>query len=319
MRKVVDNWQLIVDSAKVQWLCLVACSLFPFISIGQKVTTNTNKSTIRIGEQFELKLTVEPTANSNTLIDTWFNIPDSVQHFEVLQRLPIDTLEVGGIKTYSQKILLTSYDTGTYPLPIFFVLLIDKKNIATQPLPIKVLPVNISNMQDYHDIKEIIEVEPETDWLFWGEIATAIILTLLLLFFIISYFIKKKPTKTIKQKVTSIDDILQQIDALHPLIKTHQYKPLFTQLISITRQFSDVQLQTTTLTKTTDEYMVLLKGKVGNEPTQVQYYQLLRLADAVKFAKYQPAESECLQALQAAKTFVQTIYSFNYQPNINAV
>ena len=300
-------------------LLLIVCCLMSLTSIAQKVTTNTNKSTIRIGEQFELQLTVEPTANNNLLIDTWFNIPDSVQHFEVLKRLPIDTLEIDGIKSYSQKIWLTSYDTGTYPLPIFSIVLVDKKSIATQPLPIKVLPVNISNMQDYHDIKEIIDVEPETDWWFWGKITAALLLTLILLFFIIKYLLKKKPTKPIKQKVASIDAILQQIDALHPLIKTHQYKPLFTQLISITRQFSDMQLQTATLTKTTDEYMVLLKGKVGNEPTQVQYYQLLRMADAVKFAKYQPAESECLQAFQAAKTFVQTIHSFNYQPKVNAV
>ena len=124
---------------------------------------------------------------------------------------------------------------------------------------------------------------------------------------------------TEQQKVLSVNDILQQIDNLQLLIITHQYKQLFTQLIVITRNFSDAQLQISTLTKTTDEYMVLLKGKVGNEPTQVQYYQLLRLADAVKFAKFQPAESECLQALQAAKTLVTTIHSFNYQPKANAV
>ena len=306
---------------KVQVLCLcvVACSLFSLVASAQKVSTITNKSTIRIGEQFELQITLEPAANSNILIDTWFNISDSLLHFEVLQRLPIDTLEVGGIKSYSQKILLTSYDTGSYQLPIFTVVLIDKKSFATQPHPIKVLPVNISNMQDYHNIKEIIEVEPETDWWFWGQIATAIVLVLVLLWLIITYLAKKKPTKPIKQKAVSIDGILQQIEALHPLITTQQYKPLFTELINITRNFSDTQLQIVTRTKTTDEYMVLLKGKVGNEPTQVQYYQLLRLADAVKFAKYHPAETECIQALQAAKTFVQTIYSFNYQPKIHVV
>jgi hypothetical protein len=319
MRKVVDNWQLIVDRIKLVNLLLVACCLLSLFASSQKVTTNTNKSTIRIGEQFELQLTVEPTNNSSVLINTWFNIPDSIQHFEVLQRLPIDTLDVDGIKSYSQKILLTSYDTGTYPLPIFAVVMIDKKNITTQPLPIKVLPVNISNMQDYHDIKEIIDVEPETDWWFWGKIAVGIIFTLIILYFIITYLIKKKPAKLIKQKAVSIEAILQQIDALQPLINNHQYKPLFTQLISITRQFCDVQLQTTTLTKTTDEYMVLLKGKVGNEPTQVQYYQLLRLADAVKFAKFKPVESECVQALATAKTFVQTMYSYTFKPKANAV
>lgn len=319
MRKLVDSWQLIVGRFQVQCLCLVFCSLFSFIVSGQKIKTSTNKLNIRIGEQFELKLTVEPTNNANLLIDTWFNIPDTFNHFEVLQRMPIDTLEVDGVKSYSQKILLTNYDTGSYQLPVFKIVMVDKQQFATEPMPVKVLPVDISNMQDYHAIKEIIEVEPQTDWLLWAEIGACIIFLIVLLFFGIRYFGKKKSIKPVKQKALSVDDILQQIDALQPLISTNQYKQLFTQLIIITRNFSDAQLQIATLTKTTDEYMVLLKGKVGNEPIQVQYYQLLRLADAVKFAKFQPAGSECSQALQAAKTFISTMYSFNYQPKANAV
>ncbi|MBC7720829.1 MAG: hypothetical protein H7068_02335 [Pedobacter sp.] len=319
MRKL--NFKFQVPSFKSQVVCLllVVCGLFGLSASAQKVKTTTSKLNIRIGEQFELKLTVEPANNTNLLIDTWFNIPDTFNHFEVLQRLPIDTLEVGGVKSYSQKILLTNYDTGLYQLPVFKIVMVDKQQFATEPLPIKVLPVDISNMQDYHGIKEIIEVEPETDWLLYAEIGVGIVLFIALFFFVIRYFGKKKPINSVNQKALSVDDILQQIDALQSLIQTHQYKQLFTQLIVITRNFSDNQLQILTLTKTTDEYMVLLKGKVGNEPTQVQYFQLLRLADAVKFAKFQPAASECLQALQAAKTLVNTMHSFNYQPKANAV
>lgn len=319
MRKLSLKFQ--VPSFKFQVICLLlmACGLFGLSASAQKVKTSTSKLNIRIGEQFELMLTVEPTSNANLLIDTWFNIPDTFNHFEVLQRMPIDTLEVSGVKSYSQKILLTNYDTGSYQLPVFKIVMVDKHQFATEPLPVKVLPVDISNMQDYHAIKEIIEVEPRTDWLLWAEIGAGIVLLIVLLFFVIRYLSKKKSIKPVKQKALSVDNILQQIDALQPLISTNQYKQLFTQLIIITRNFSDAQLQIASLTKTTDEYMVLLKGKVGNEPIQVQYYQLLRLADAVKFAKFQPIGSECLQALQAAKTFISTMYSFNYQPKVNAL
>ncbi len=300
-------------------LCLVACSLFSLQAVAQKVTTITNKSTIRIGEQFELKLTVEPAANSTVLLEAWFNLPDSFNHFEVLQRLPIDTIEVGGAKSFTQIFLITSYDTGTHNLPEFPVKLIGNQTFTSLLLPIKVLPVNISNMQDYNDVKEIIEVEPETDWWLWGKLGFGILLLILFIVFIVKYFFSNKTIKPIKKATLSIKDILQQIDALQPLITKQQYRPLFTSLIEITRNFSDAQLGISSLTKTTDEYMVLVKGKVGNEPTQVQYYQLLRLSDAVKFAKYQPATTECEQALQAAKTFVTTIHSFNYQPKANAV
>lgn len=319
MRKVSFKFQ--VSSYKLSFGCLylVASCLFSLQTLAQKVTTTTNKSTLRIGEQFELKLTVEPAANSTVLLDTWFNLPDSFNHFEVLQRLAIDTIEVGGAKSFTQKILITSYDTGTFKLPEFPVKLVGNKTFNSLPLPIKVLPVNISNMQDYNDIKEIIEVEPETDWWFWGKIGVGALALLLLIAFVIKRFFSKRVSKPIKKIAVSVNDVLQQIDALEPLIASQQYKLFFTSLIAITRNFSDAQLSITSLTKTTDEYMVLVKGKVGNEPTQVQYYQLLRLSDAVKFAKHQPATSECEQALQAAKTFVTTIHSFNYQPKANAV
>lgn len=318
---MVTDFKLQVTGCKwsLGCLCFVALCLLSLQSLAQRVTTTTNKSTIRIGEQFELKLTVEPAANSTVLLDDWFNLPDSFNHFEVLQRIPIDTIEVGGAKSFTQKILITSYDTGTFKLPEFSVKLVGNKTYTSLPLPIKVLPVNISNMQDYNDIKEIIEVEPETDWWLWGKIAACVLALLLLIAFVIKRFFSKRVSKPIKKIAVSVNDVLQQIDALQPLIASQQYKLFFTSLIAITRNFSDAQLGIISLTKTTDEYMVLLKGKVGNEPTQVQYYQLLRLSDAVKFAKYQPATTECEQALQAAKIFVNTIHSFNYQPKANAV
>lgn len=318
---IAQGFKLQVSGCKYRVLCLcfAALCLLSLQAVAQRVTTTTNKSTIRIGEQFELKLTVEPAANSTVLLESWFNLPDSFNHFEVLQRLPIDTIEIGGAKSFTQKILITSYDTGTFKLPEFPVKLIGNKTLTSLPLPIKVLPVNISNMQDYNDIKEIIEVEPETDWWFWGKIGVGILLLLFLIAFIIKRFFGKKVGKPIKKIAVSVNDVLQQIDALQPLIASQQCKLFFTSLITITRNFSDAQLRITSLTKTTDEYMVLLKGKVGNEPTQVQYYQLLRLSDAVKFAKYQPATTECEQAIHAAKTFVTTIHSFNYQPRANAV
>ncbi len=319
MRKLRPKFQVSSFKVQVVGLYLFAYTLL-FLSVSaQKLTTATNKSTIRIGEQFELKLTVEPTNNSTVLLDTWFNLPDSFNHFEVLQRLPIDTLEVGGAKSFIQKILITSYDTGTFKLPEFPVKLVGNKTLTLLPLPIKVLPVNISNMQDYNDIKEIIDVVPETDWWLWGKIAVGVLLLIVIIVLAVKYFFSKKSIRPTKKIGLSINDILLQIDALLPLISTQQYKQLFTSLISLTRNFSDTQLGIASLTKTTDEYMVLLKGNVGNEPTQVQYYQLLRLADAIKFAKYQPTTVECEQALQTAKIFITTIHSFNYQPKANVV
>jgi len=174
--------------------------------------------------------------------------------------------------------------------------------------------VDVSNLKDYHDFKEIIEVKPETDWLFIGSVAASVIVFAIITFFVIRYLRRKKLEPKPISKTFSIKDVLYQLDALQAkgLIEKKQHKLFFTQLISICRSFSDQQLNIYSANKTTDEYMLMLKNKVGNEPAQMRYFQILRLADAVKFAKFIPPDNECEDAVFDARTFVQTIYHFQF-------
>ena len=77
--------------------------------------TAVDKTHILIGEQ--LKYTVEATFPANTYQLTWFNVPDSFDHFEIVIRGKIDTVEKNGILTCRQTLILTSFDSGINVLP----------------------------------------------------------------------------------------------------------------------------------------------------------------------------------------------------------
>jgi hypothetical protein len=106
-----------------------------------------------------------------------------------------------------------------------------------------------------------------------------------------------------------IEKLLQQ-----QLLEQQQFKLFYAELIQICRSFSDAELKINTAAKTTDEYILLIKGRVGNETVQLQYFQLLRLCNAVKFAKYNPASAQNVEAVEIAKSFIHTLHQFQFKP-----
>ena len=295
--------------------------LFNSYSYSQSVSATIDRDKILIGEQAELLLKVTDLDRSRQDINKWFNLPDSFNHLEIVKRLPIDTSEVEGVYTYSQKIILTSFDSGYWQIPASNISFTNKKSANTQPLNLSVLPVDVSNLKEYHDFKDIIDVNAVTDWWKIGEIIIVVIVFCIIVILIVNYYKKRKSVQLLPVKKIGVEEALRQIDALQKkdLIAKQQHKLYFTELINICRDFSDRQLNISSANKTSDEYMILLKGKIGTEPLQVSYFQLLRLADAVKFAKFIPGSSECDDAAVVARNFVKIIYQFQFQKKeINA-
>jgi len=107
-----------------------------------------------IGEPVELKLEAKIPAGSAA---KWFPV-DSIAHFEFIDKGKIDTTITSDSRTYRQTLLITSFDSGRWALPAF-PLAIDNKEYLTDSLPVSVAYSNFDPKQDYHDIKEIIEIE----------------------------------------------------------------------------------------------------------------------------------------------------------------
>ena len=314
MRK---SQELLAESREFGFVKISIFILFLIASsnlFSQKISATVDRDKILIGEQVELKVLVTDVDKNQKNVSQWFSLPDSFNHFEIIKRFPIDTIAVEGSINYSQKIILTSFDSGKWQIPVIDISFTNNQIIHSDSIEISVLPVDVSNLKDYHDFKEIVEVKAETDWLFIGAVAALLVVSVILIYGLFRYWKKRKVLSKKGHTQLGIKEALEQLDLLQQkgLIEKNRHKLYFTELILICRNFSDTQLQIFSADKTTDEYMLLLKNKVGNETTQTKYFQLLRLSDAVKFAKFLPSKTDCEEAMADAKKFVQTIYDFQF-------
>ncbi len=286
-----------------------------FSAYSQSVSAATDCNKILLGEQVTLQLKAEGINTRTSSLQNWFNIYDSSGHIQIVKKESIDTVELNGLTTYLQKVTITSFDSGKWKLDPMQIILQDrvtgKKNrLQTGIVPVEVLPVDVSDLQNYHDIKDIIDVTAEPDYLWY----IAIIVTVIILSILTWLFIKRKKNKKhnpskITYKGTALENALQQIKQLQreSLTSKGQVKLFYTKLSDIARNYFNEQLQIRSSQSTSDELMVLLSVYLQNEPDKTNFYQLLRLSDAVKFAKYNPVEEQNSYAVQTTITSLQHI------------
>src|ERR1700712_792894 len=130
---------------------------FCFSQTDVSVRASINRDKIMIGEPVQLTLEAKVPSVADV---KWFPL-DSIVHFEFIDKGKIDTSFSGDNRIYRQTIIVTSFDSGRWAVPSF-PLTIGNKEYLTDSLPVSVAYSNFDEKQDYHDIKDIIEVENTT-------------------------------------------------------------------------------------------------------------------------------------------------------------
>lgn len=294
-----------------------ALSFIQICVSAQTVKVAANRNKIFIGEQVKLKFSIEKgKAGIN-----WFQFPDSINHFEIVEKSKIDTVLNGSYTNYYQTISITSFDSGLWEFPSLSLAGI---NQATNPISINVLPVDVSKMQDYNEIKDIEEVKPENNWLIVGILAAITLISIIVIYWLLK---KKKAAVSkplLKGNLTPLEWALAELNKLNAKnIQTPvEIKRYYSELTNISRTFFSMQLQQHSLQQTTDEWMVNLQPlPVANE-IKTAFFQFLRLADTVKFAKYLPPARENEISAEAIKLMLQKVSLLqsdlhsNYQPKL---
>lgn len=278
----------------------------------QQVSTLLSKDKIVLGEQIFLQIKVEGITKASIKQD--FPFPDSVNHIEILS----DTVQTINSSTLIYELSLTSFDSGYWQLPVFEMVLHDNRKLATEPLGITVMPVDVSTLADYHDIKDILEVNPENNW--WI-IAVIIVLALISLFAFLWFHNNKPADKETALPVANIDvlynHLIQEISELEKKDFTEKTSVvnIYKESSNAIRTFIDKVYQQNTLHLTTGEYMLKIKGKLPDAATENTYFQFLRLSDAVKFAKYLPPVEETKAIFPALRNIAEELYQQNKAKN----
>lgn len=282
---------------------LVLSAFFPIITYGQAKTTvraTLDRSGILIGEPIQLRLEADIPESQPI---SFFSI-DSIAHFEFLAVDKIDTSNTSSGTLLSQLLRITSFDSGHWVIPSFVLY----GKLGTDTLPVDVGYTPFDTAQAYHDIKDIIEVNPAEDkkkdkqWMY-PALAAAVLLIIIL---ILALRRKKKPVVKIAEPPP--DPFKVAMEALQQLRdQKNDAKQYYSRLVDIFRQYMLDRKGIHSLQQTTDDLVLQLRSL--NIPKELfeRLSQSLRISDFVKFAKYVPSAEDDKNSFDTIKSSIDYI------------
>jgi hypothetical protein len=270
------------------------------ISRGQSVTikASVDKNRILIGERLQLRLEAEIPENEPIR----FFLIDSIPHFEFLEQTKTDTINTNSGTRLVRVIPLTSFDSGHWVIPSFTF----SGNLVTDSLPIDVVFSDFDPTKDYHDIKDIIEIEPTVKKQWWWYAAGGGLLLLLALI----YFLTRKKKAIPSAVVPETDPYKEAMESLESLRSAKPDPKLFyIQLVNIFRLYVFRRKNILSLQKTTDDLVIQLRNLEMSKESFDRLAQALRLSDYVKFAKYIPSKEDDQASFETIKRSIEEIES----------
>lgn len=270
------------------------------------VKASLNRDHVLIGEPVELKVEVRTTADLP--LTQWFNLPDSFNHLEILNRSPLDSVAEASVTTYRQTFTITGFDQGIWMIPALGVS-INKKIVYTDSLALTIVPVQLKD-STYHDIREIIDVpDAKTPWWYW----VAGILSLAALGILVWLWLKSRMGKPIAadthtSTLSPLEEALNRLRALEAeqLANNEEWKKQYSVLTGIFKVYIERRFSIPALQKTTDELLLLLNSMLDKQMVS-ETAEALRISDAVKFARYQPGKDLASASLHTIEKVIRAL------------
>lgn len=257
-----------------------------------KIFVAIDTTQIRIGEQFEYKISVDKKT------DITFPILTNLGLIEVVTSDKIDTLKNKLVKKY----VLTGFDSGSFYIPKQQVF-IKNKTYYTDSLLINVANVTVDTVkQKAFPIKTIAEEPMVFDdfkpYFNWFYLIVGCLILLVSLYFLFQK--KAKKTKAKKKRIPAYQEAIEKFSHLDEkdLLENNQIKEYYIELTEIIRVYLGKEVNVHTLEATTDELIALLQDQnsaknIGITKESIQQLQaFLQHADFVKFAKLRPSSGE---------------------------
>ena len=276
------------------------------------VKTTVSNNSILLGEQFQLK--IEAVFAGSDYKVNWINLPDSLQHFELIEKSKADSVYNNNRFTgVTQIFTLTSFDSGKWNLPIATLNIDPIKGDSTHNFFSDSLPINVSfsvtdTTAQLRDIKPLYEVSDKWPLWYWIAGGVSILILAVLLVWLFRYWKMNRSAVGFKSKNNPLDEAMQQLDTLkkYNLSDAADIKLFHSKLVTIFTEFLTGNYNTNHLNKTTGDLLIVLKSREASAETVTKMASSLRSADAVKFAKYQPAPGDSENCRQVIKeTIIQ--------------
>ena len=309
----IDNSQLKVSMRKflLSFICII---FFVHSAVyAQKITVNArlDSTVLRIGEQTHLTFQVSQQPNQKVIMPIF---SDTIKGgLEMVEPVKIDTLKsADGHIQITQHYVVTAFEDSLLYIPPFpFVS--NGDTVWSKSLSLKVVqPFKIDTASNQlADIKPVME--PKYDWI--GLLVKVLIVLgicslLTILYFLYRKYFKKQPVLDVKSQELLLP---AHVVALNYLDKIKQEKAwqqgrskeYHTELTDVIRTYIERMFNINSMEMTSEEILDQFRlMRMDQKSVYLSLQQILKLADLVKFAKWDAAPDEHELSLMNAYLFV---------------
>ena len=300
------------------FISLIVLTLGVYLLYAQiTVSASIDSVQLFIGQQTKLTLQASQ-PQGHTLQFPHFS--DSVvTNLELVSTLPSDTLQLNNeLIQVTNSYIVTSFDSALIFMPGFEIT-DGVDTYITNPLSLKIhdMPID-TTQQAITDIKAVYNAP--IDWMYIFTIILYVLLAILCITLIIIGIIKylasrkqiidEEPHPIIdprKAHEIAYDELLALKEK--QLWQSQQFKLYYTELTEILRRYIYNRYTIEAMEQTTDDIITEFRKKKELKEKKEEIKLLsdvLRLADLVKFAKYQPLPDECTRSFSQVETFIDS-------------
>ena len=239
---------------------------------------------------------------------------------EIAERPAADTTDLDNNRIQiNRDLIIQSFDSGMWVIkPIPYV--VNGDTAYCNQLTLKVLPVDVSQMKDIHDIKPVEDVPFNLlDWLpnYWWAWLLGLLLIGAGIWAYRKYYKKGiNPLKPNKKRLPPYEEAMINLQNLKAaqLWQQGQEKEYFTGLTDILRVYIDRRFDINAVEMTSSQIIDTLKKNEETKAVNEQLEMILEIADIVKFANARPLADDNEVAYQRAVNFVEATRPVVEQP-----
>ncbi len=239
---------------------------------------------------------------------------------EIAERPAADTTDLDNNRIQiNRDLIIQSFDSGMWVIkPIPYV--VNGDTAYCNQLTLKVLPVDVSQMKDIHDIKPVENVPFNLlDWLpnYWWAWLLGLLLIGAGIWAYRKYYKKGiNPLKPNKKRLPPYEEAMINLQNLKAaqLWQQGQEKEYFTGLTDILRVYIDRRFDINAVEMTSSQIIDTLKKNEETKAVNEQLEMILEIADIVKFANARPLADDNEVAYQRAVNFVEATRPVVEQP-----
>ena len=279
-----------------------------------------SKDSILVGEQVVWSTQMSLPQNQELMFAPYAGIVEAEKApVDVIHDIVLDTLAIkNGMKELEVKLLLTSFDSGYYKLPLMVALTPqgDTVYLDSPFLDVTYSQLDTANFV-MHPIKKQMKYPVTIEEILpWAALAIAVAVAGYLLY---RYIRRRKENRGLFDRPVVQDPphivALRELDRIRgeQLWQNGEEKLFYTGVTDALREYIEARFGVSAMEKTTSEIMEDLSDKKIEPRYYKELDELFKTADLVKFAKYVPQAAENEEAIPMAVRFVNAAFEQQLQ------